>query len=115
MVKDPENLYKKIIEEAKRKKNNFLGNLGGFPVCPNCGDSRMWKPISAIVFEIKVVEHGFVVPLWIPVCVECLEQPNTLNEERILRNLENFKEDDRMKVSCAISNFRKGLKLKFPA
>jgi hypothetical protein len=120
-----QDLCKQKIKQIKRRIVNYLGKLGGYPVCSNCGDSGMWKPISFLLVEIGrsepvdflVFKVTFPEPKGIHICSECLETPSVLDEEKITADLKTSRhsEDYIVKASCAINNLKNGWRLKFPA
>lgn len=104
-------IYIIATKGIKRKANNHLGRLGGIPACPNCGDRLLWKPMDYLLVRTGLPDSD---PDGINICCECMENPNILDEARIEKHLEilEYSKNDIVIILCAISNLKKGLKLK---
>lgn len=64
---------------------NYIGSFKGFGGCPNCGDSWGWKPSGFITY---LPDEGLPsISFGVMICEECLEHPEALNVEQILKDL----------------------------
>lgn len=104
--------FEQKVKQFKKRKNNFLGKIGHYPVCPNCGDSLGFKAAENILIQVSFPHLKSI-----NICCECLEKPDILDAEKIENLLKRFScnRDDILRIVCAINNYKKGLKLKFPA
>lgn len=68
-----------------RQIKNFVGALKGSGSCPNCGDSWCWKSYDSVEYE-----ENCGVASGVMICKECLNHPEKLNLQKILKDLKDY-------------------------
>ena len=71
------------MKDAKRKLKNFIGNIRGFPACPNCGDSFYWKEYGSVFYDTRPTVPGKFRKRTVEFCKECLSNKEKLDEQEI--------------------------------
>lgn len=97
----------KVIRGWSRAVKNWIGSKNGFTTCPNCGDSLWWKPTGGIQYD-----SDFPCSRAISICFECLQNPASLNTDKIAEELKNSytKLSEMEKIKAAINNYKNGIR-----
>lgn len=79
----------------------YLQGLSFKNRCPNCGSSFFEKGEGGLVAEEHEDKNGRICQMEINFCLECLEEPLTLNIKRIKNNLSRWNYDEEV-VACSV-------------
>jgi len=99
-------MIKVMISYTVRIVGNIIGGCLDYGTCPNCGDSWLWKPSSAITFRRSGC--GCIIRE-VMICSKCISNPLGLVLPKIRQSLieSQWPPDDIRMVEMAVVDYQR--------